>query len=246
MEFKNKIFVSHSDKDKEIVQRITNSLHDYPFLEIFVAPEDIKAGKFWIDELKFNVKTCDTLLVILTKNYHSANWTEQEVGLAWAYGKRIVAINLDENMGNGYVKSFQINKFPVEFNSYHVSKLAIDLYTEIDDKEEFVEGLLKYGLIVSNSFNQSHAIASLCSQLVKNITSENASHLINAYKKNSQVNHAIKWDRLIERSLIQRDPYIQFSLEQRKDILSFIRETFPEQYERIQKEIDESKKQNQT
>lgn len=242
MQFKNKVFVSHAEKDKEIAQKIAWKLQEYPFLEIFMAPEDIKAGKFWIDELKFNVKTSDVILAILTKNYHNANWTEQEIGLAWSYGKRIVAISLDGNMGNGYIKSFQIKPFTPNLIKYGTAQLAIDLYPEIENKEEFVEGLIKYGLSASDSFNQSHAILSLCEKLVQNIKSSNSEQLINAYIKNDQVHHAIGWNNKIEKALCEADPFIQFDLEQRKRLLEFIKSEKNNWYKELQEKIDKSKK----
>ena len=241
MQFKIKVFVSHAEKDKELVEKIASKLQEYPFLEIFVAPEDIKAGKFWIDELKFNVKTSDVILAILTENYHTANWTEQEIGLAWSYGKRIVAISLDGNMGNGYVKSFQIKQFRSSDIKYNTTKIVVDLYPEIENKEEFVEGLLKYGLSVSNSFNQSHTILSLCENLVQKISSSNAGYLLDAYKKNDQVHYALGWNNKIERALCDSDPFIQFNQEQRKSILEFIRKYQNEWYTKLQDKIDKSK-----
>lgn len=241
MQFKVKVFLSYSVVDKNIAEKLAQQLQYYPFIDIFMAPNDIRPGTLWVDELKFNLKNSDVLLALLTNNYHGSDWTEQEIGLAWAFEKRILALSLDGNMGNGYIKSFQIKNFPTDFNSLYLSKLAIDLYPTIDNKEEFVEAILKFGLLASTSFYQSNAIASLIQRLVDHLKPEQATFLKKAYIQNDQVTYATKWNKLIEESFYLTEPFILFDTNSRKELLSFIEERQPTVYLKIQNEIDARK-----
>lgn len=238
MQFKTKIFLSYSIEDKDIAKKIVQGLQYYPFIDIFMAPDNIKPGSFWIDELKFSLKNSDVILALLTKNYHLSDWTEQEIGLAWAFEKRVLALSLDGNMGNGYVKSFQIKDFPTDFNSIHLSQLAIDLYPTIENKEEFVEAILKFGLLASGSFYASNAMAALTQRLVDHLKPDLASLLKKAYVQNDQVTYATKWGSLIEKAFYEENPFILFDYSTKKELLEFIKEKQPSFYETIQKMVD--------
>lgn len=242
MKFKVKVFLSHSVQDKDFAIRLASKLRDYPFIEIFMAPDDIKAGTFWVDELKYNLKNSDVVLALLTENYHKSDWTEQEIGLAWAFEKRILALSLDGNMGNGYVKNFQIQTWPIDFNAIHLSKLTIDLYPTIENKDEFAEGVLKLGLTTSGSFEQANAIASVIQRLVEHLKPELINYVIKAYEQNSQVTYAIKWNNLIEESFIAEKPFFQHDYESRKKLLQIVKENNVSMYQRIQNKIDVMKK----
>lgn len=241
MNFKIKVFLSYSILDKIFAERLVEELKNYPFMEIFMAPEDIKAGTFWVDELRYNLKSSDVILSLLTENYHKADWTEQEMGLAWAFEKRVLAISIDGNMGNGYVKTTQIKKFPKEFKAWDITDLAIDLYPSISDKREFVEGLLKFSLLASRSFYQSNSIARLVQRLVNELDSTLAFFVAEAFCKNDQVYYANTWNNLIEKALYESNPFIHFAQRERRDVLRFIKENNPDHYEALQKRINEFK-----
>lgn len=199
-----------------------------------MVPEDIKAGTFWVDKLRYNLKNSDVVLALLTNNYHGDDWTEQEIGLAWAFKKRILALSIDGNMGNGYVKSIQIKKFPLKFGSLNLANLVIDPYPTINDKKEFVKSLLKFGLLESRSFDQSNATLRIVKQLVAELEPAIASYVVEAYCRNDQVHNSSIWRNLIKQALCEDKPFIRFDERVRGIILSFIKEKQPEFYEVIQ------------
>jgi len=241
MNFKVKVFLSYSIEDKPFADNIVNTLKNYPFIDIFIAPENIKAGTFWVDELKYNLKNSDVILALLTDNYHKASWTDQEIGLAWAFEKRILALSIDDHMGKGYVNTIQIKKFPREFKQYDITDLAIELYPTIKNNEEFVEGLLKFALLASTSFFESNAVAKIVRRLIDRLEPHLAGFVVEAYCKNDQVYQSMGLDSLIEKAFCTDNPFINFNQEQKKKILNFMKEKFPDYHQKLQKKISDFK-----
>lgn len=74
-----KLFMSHITADKVLISQIKEYLNQYG-IDSFVAHEDIKPSKEWMDEIVKALDTCDALAAFITPDYHSSLWTDQEVG----------------------------------------------------------------------------------------------------------------------------------------------------------------------
>ena len=132
-----------------------------------MAPYDIKTGTSWVNELKFQVQNCDTVLAIISNHFHYTDWTEQEIGLGWEFGKRIIGITPDGNTGTGYTHLYQIKPINPKLVTWEIIDLVFDIYPNIENKDEFVERILKYNLLTSESFVESIAIHHLVMRLTK-------------------------------------------------------------------------------
>ncbi|HFH7400249.1 TPA: TIR domain-containing protein, partial [Streptococcus agalactiae] len=68
---KKKIFISHIGEESEIAKKFKKEILNYTNrgVEIFVSSDDesIYAGDDWEDEVKNNIKSCDMMLVLLSK-----------------------------------------------------------------------------------------------------------------------------------------------------------------------------------
>ena|SRR2546422_1977921 len=107
-----KIFVSHSHHEKEIAGWIKGELERFGAFG-FVAHEDINPTEEWQGAILKNLKECDVFLALLSGNFATSDWTDQESGIAIALGKVIVPVkvNLDPY---GFIGKYQALKWDSE------------------------------------------------------------------------------------------------------------------------------------
>lgn len=74
-----RLFLSHISADKRLVAEIKSSL-ELSAIDGFVAHEDIEPTKEWAKEIERALETCHALAAILTSQFHTSFWTDQEVG----------------------------------------------------------------------------------------------------------------------------------------------------------------------
>jgi hypothetical protein len=75
-------------------------------MSCFVAHEDIHPTTEWQDEIENALSTMDAFVALMTDNFHESDWTDQEVGYAFARGVPIVAARLERNP-YGFIGKFQ-------------------------------------------------------------------------------------------------------------------------------------------
>lgn len=74
-----KLFISHITADKILVSDVKVKLAKFG-IDCFVAHEDIRPSKKWMDEIILALDTCDALSAFISEDYHKSSWTDQEVG----------------------------------------------------------------------------------------------------------------------------------------------------------------------
>lgn len=99
-----RIFASYSSLDRNLAGTIKDCLENYS-LSVFLAHEDIKPTVDWQNELVYNLRGCDIFMPILTGGFNTSEWTNQEVGFAYALGKTILPLKIQVNP-NGFIKPY--------------------------------------------------------------------------------------------------------------------------------------------
>ncbi|HBG27259.1 MAG: hypothetical protein A2Y10_12590 [Planctomycetes bacterium GWF2_41_51] len=89
--FGYQIFVSHATADKWIAKVICNKIEEKGALT-FIDDRDIHGGDDIPEEIHKQIKRSRELVVLLTPTSYNRDWVRLEVGAAWAWKKRIVAI----------------------------------------------------------------------------------------------------------------------------------------------------------
>jgi hypothetical protein len=72
-----KIFISHSSKDKEFVDKLSrdlNSLGHEPWLDIW----QVKVGECIVSKVEHGIKESDYVVIVLTENSVNSGWVERE------------------------------------------------------------------------------------------------------------------------------------------------------------------------
>lgn len=99
----NKIFVSHSSKNESFIKKLKDYFPERDYL-IWVSFDNIRPGENFDDAIIKNLKDCDCIIFILTKEALKSDYVNQEIGYALAFEKEIVPVI--ENFDNlpGFLK----------------------------------------------------------------------------------------------------------------------------------------------
>jgi hypothetical protein len=100
-----RVFLSHKAEVKKETSQIKDRLAMFGF-SCFVAHEDIHPTMQWQDEIENALATMDAFVALMTDNFHESDWTDQEVGYAFARGVPIVAVRLGRDP-YGFIGKFQ-------------------------------------------------------------------------------------------------------------------------------------------
>ena len=100
-----RVFVSHLAADRELAGALQQSLLKYGIC-CFVAHNDIQPTAEWLAEIEVALASCDTLIALLTPNFHQSFWTDQEVGFAMGRGLPAFAVQLGQ-VPYGFIGRFQ-------------------------------------------------------------------------------------------------------------------------------------------
>lgn len=100
-----RLFLSHKASVKKQTAELKERLALFGFTA-FVAHSDIHPTKAWQDEIENALATMDGFVALMTKDFHDSDWTDQEVGYAFARGVPIVAVRLGLDP-YGFIGKFQ-------------------------------------------------------------------------------------------------------------------------------------------
>ena len=221
LKFKIKLFLSYSIDDQTLAKKLKNKLQYYPLLDVFMAPDDIGYGILWDEEIKYRIKNCDAVIALITKNFHSAKWTEQEMGLAWAFEKKIIGLTTDNTLAKGYVERFQINPIREEMYDNIMDDLVFKIYPEIEDKADFVEHLINHLLPKSSSYYESNCIGRMLRLFVKNLTLDQSTKIIEPFFRNGQVTNAGVWRTLCKDAITKPNSFLTLDEESKTKLRNY-------------------------
>jgi len=100
-----RIFLSHKTDVKKETAALKERLRLFG-ISCFVAHEDIHPTKAWQDEIENALASMDGFVALMTANFHDSDWTDQEVGFAFARGVPIIAVRLGKDP-YGFIGKFQ-------------------------------------------------------------------------------------------------------------------------------------------
>ena len=92
---KFRLFLSHDSADKDLAHRIKDKLEKFAIFP-FVAHDDIVPSREWLVEIESALRSMDCLLALITTNFHSKDWTDQEVGAA--IGRDVLILPLTQGI----------------------------------------------------------------------------------------------------------------------------------------------------
>lgn len=88
------VFISYSETDESYAHELQEALKEKG-LEAYAYKTNVKPGDRWPDELKARLRSCDTLVAIISSRViEEKEWIRAEIGAAWVLGKRIFQAKL--------------------------------------------------------------------------------------------------------------------------------------------------------
>lgn len=100
----SKLFISHSTKDKHIVEQLV----DFLVLGMGIEKKDIfctalngalRTGSQFISDIRREMEGCEKVLLFITKNYLESKFCLAELGAAWMMGGSVLPL-LDDSVQN--------------------------------------------------------------------------------------------------------------------------------------------------
>jgi hypothetical protein len=100
-----RMFISHVAAMKTPAAEVQGALLKYG-VSAFVAHNDIEPTREWQDEIELALSTCDSLVALLSPDFHKSKWTDQELGFAMGRGVLIMSVGLGHDP-YGFIGKFQ-------------------------------------------------------------------------------------------------------------------------------------------
>lgn len=173
-----RVFLSHDSSAKVKAANFKRSLEFYG-VTAFLAHEDIHPTSLWEKEIKKALATMNAFVPLLTKEFHTSNWTDQEIGYALCRGVPIIPVRLGSDP-YGFIGGTQAitsgwDKAPLEIVRILVRK-------DSDMKTSFIE-------MVKNceSYDDGNRLAKILDSIT-GLTDEQVRQLVAAFNENIQVN----------------------------------------------------------
>lgn len=182
------VFLSHSVKDKEKAAQLKYQLSQYD-IKLFIAHEDIDVGVEWLGTLYKEIRNCNVFFMLLSKNYHASNYTDQEAGMALNLNKPILQISVDKTEPYGFTSKIQaiMCKYPFEKRKIiKIVKSTKKLTTEFSSTEPLIMDELTKRLGSVSTYSEAATLANRIFKY-KKISSVQINRIAKAYISNPEV-----------------------------------------------------------
>ena len=138
------VFISYSQKDKEIAQGVAHFLEVHG-IRCWLDYRDIGVGELWAETIKNAIRNSTVVIAILTEHYNNSPSCENEIELAVRWSKPIIPIKFDNSELSG-VLAFRLrvlDGMPVNQGNEWQSKLIKTLkhYLVSTDNDKCDSGL---------------------------------------------------------------------------------------------------------
>ena len=171
-----KLFISHKSESKKIASDLKDNLKIFG-ISCFVAHEDIEPTKKWQDEIENALFSMDAFLALMTDGFHNSNWTDQEVGVAFARSIPIIALRQGMDP-YGFIGKFQALSCEIKSAPIEIVKILIK-YQNM--KNAFINAVHE-----CTSFEHGNILSRIL-PFIDNLSDYQANLLIEAFNENSQV-----------------------------------------------------------
>ncbi|MEN6346959.1 MAG: toll/interleukin-1 receptor domain-containing protein [Armatimonadia bacterium] len=182
-----RLFISHRAEDKALASRMKENCLDYG-ISCFVAHEDIEPTAEWQSEITRALLSMDALVALLTADFHSSSWTDQEIGAAVGRAVPVIPVSIgcDPYGFIGYIQA-------IRGSGRSPADLSQNLLNALLYRVEGTRGRMREALVAR--FEQAASFAH-AKELMRLLTKLDAlppdlvGRLAEAPAKNSQVREA--------------------------------------------------------
>lgn len=184
-----RLFISHRDKHKKEARELADALEVYG-ISSFVAHEVIGAMTIWQHEILKGLETMEIMLTFITDDFHESAWTNQEIGFALARNIPVLSLKLENTDPDGFVSVEQALKGNFERPSDSAPDIYKLIEKKLNDKKRLQSALIT-AFIESPSWDDTRERFNRLNKVVENLSEEEVEQIIDGFKKNNQLHHAI-------------------------------------------------------
>jgi hypothetical protein len=152
-------------------------------MDVFLAHEDLQPSAEWQKEIVQALRKCDVFIPLLTRNFHSSLWTDQETGMAIAQKKLILPVRFSV-VPYGFIGKFQALKARKDLEET-CRRIALNLALKPPFKESVTEGAIT-AFLKSPTFNESARRAEFLSKFEPFLVTH-LNRVVEGAAKNSQI-----------------------------------------------------------
>lgn len=181
-----RLFLSHVSAHKIPVAKLKTEL-ELRGISAFVAHEDIAPSLVWQNEIELALRSMQALAALLTPDFHSSLWTDQEIGFALGKGILVVPICLGQNP-YGFVGKVQGLSGSLAQPVRAANLLSATLLSHSNTHRQ-MRKCLAPALAAASSFANAITLSKLIAT-VKDFTKDEKSLMHQACKENDQVFNA--------------------------------------------------------
>lgn len=194
-----RLFISHTSSAKEHAFKLKISLIQY-YISCFVAHEDIEPTKEWQIEIEKALTSMDAITALITAEFNSSCWCDQEVGFAIGRKRLVIPIRMGHDP-YGFFGKYQ----GLSGKKKNSDQIASEIFTVIA-KHNLTKirmaTLLVERLALSNTYAESKGIIDYLERSPV-ITSEMGKKMQKAIEENDKVRSSYyvpgRIDRLLKR-----------------------------------------------
>ena len=192
-----RLFISHRDKHKKEAKNLAEVLEGYG-ISPFLAHEAIGPMTIWQHEILKGLETMEIMLTFITDDFHKSVWTNQEIGFALARNIPVLSLKLENTDPKGFVGGEQALKGNFERPSDSAPEIYRLLEKKLNDKKRLQSALVT-AFIESPNWNDTRERFDRLNKVVESLSEEEVERIIDGFKKNDQLHHAIYFNNKYKR-----------------------------------------------
>lgn len=156
------IYVSYSQKDRSVVQRICRSLTEKG-VQLFVDYEQLTGGDY-AQELTMQIESAEAILFFYSENTENSTWVKHEIEFALSKRKSIVPVLLPESEESSWLH-FNLGSFDwIKFDDKNINSIAdkiINVLSTLNQRDNGVLSEEKRSIVDYGSLHAPNKGASL-------------------------------------------------------------------------------------
>ncbi len=195
-------FISYSSEEKHIGGRLKRHLISFCGYDAFIAHDDILGSQEWEKEILQAIKNTDFFIPLISQQFKTSVYTDQETGCAVSLHKKIIPIKLGTTNPYGFINKYQALQYkknpPAQnwqwtFKKDNLLELAISIAhigLHYEPKSIYYKKSLQslvYALCNSDSFEATNVIIRILSNCNHRLLPAQIKQITDAIKTNSQI-----------------------------------------------------------
>jgi hypothetical protein len=137
-----RVFLSYSHRNQTVAGRMKQPLEEYG-IKVFLADQDIHLSADWLDTLSKELDRCDVFIPILTQDYKTSDWADQEAGYAVALKKVIIPILFHIDKPHGFLSRTQALRRKSTNDYENAREIADAIWKRAELSERLLDGLIR-------------------------------------------------------------------------------------------------------